>query len=214
MLHTDAAVQAALPVRISDDERQSVDMPVQPSRDSTRAASLSLSLEPTSRSIPPLHHNNILSNLGPSSGTSDKSDSSHTVSVCTMGSVSILQFSDCDICHHLTWPVAFNRGDGVVCVRCKSMITWQEEFDVILIYQMSMFFPHFSDVWTTSDVLRRYLQTPLYPIWYRAFLRHHLLSRGEGSRNSFHKLTYYYNDMAGSFDQYNDDLDILISFVI
>ena len=127
-----------------------------------------------------------------------------------MGSTRILDWPRCDLCDHLTWPLG-------LCIRCESERRQHRELYATRAVSkacLRIIFPHLAHDELARAVLKEYLRVPLFPCWFRAFLRHHLLPHGLDTRNSFHRLTYFYNGMAGSVDERTDILDVVLSFVI
>ena len=58
----------------------------------------------------------------------------------------------------------------------------------------------------------------LYPcraasLWWRGYLRHHLLPRGRPNHSYFHKLTYFYNGESGSIDDHTDIICKILMFI-
>ena len=74
--------------------------------------------------------------------------------------------------------------------------------------------PHIANEQKAAAEMRSFL----YPcraasLWWRGYLRHHLLPSGRLNRSYFHKLTYCHNGESGSIDDHTDIVDKILMYL-
>ena len=138
-----------------------------------------------------------------------------------MGSVGILYQDRCD-CGGFVWtrtPHSMSKHISIydLCASCaavKLRNTVPFERAVSRTFAKTVM-PHITNEQKAAAEMRSFL----YPscraasLWWRGYLRHHLLPHGHLKHSYFHKLTFCHNGEKGSIDDHTDIIDKILVFI-